>query len=192
MNKLVKAMLIIGAVTAVALLSFGGYLLFGQREPNYVDVPHVDGMPAADAVAALEDLDLVVHTLPDVELTGDAAEQWTAARVSAADGLDTLEEGDIVQVRLESSLEQAVNSCGVGEIEDEGSTLLIDGAGKYGMTIEDLVCLLAEIDTPSSTIALIDSTRALDGRQEDSWDGIQAQWTYHPDNGLDMVLTLED
>jgi hypothetical protein len=26
------------------------------------------------------------------------------------------------------------------------------------------------------------------GRQEASWDGIEASWSYHPDNGLDLVL----
>lgn len=34
----------------------------------------------------------------------------------------------------------------------------------------------------------IDSTRALDGTQTDSWKDIDARWTYHPDNGLRLTL----
>ena len=32
------------------------------------------------------------------------------------------------------------------------------------------------------------ATRALDGRQQASWDGFEASWTYHPDNGLTLIL----
>ena len=36
----------------------------------------------------------------------------------------------------------------------------------------------------------INSTRALDGMQTDSWHDITARWTYHPDDGLDITLAL--
>lgn len=29
------------------------------------------------------------------------------------------------------------------------------------------------------------------GMQAGSWDGISASWTYHPRNGLDIILELE-
>lgn len=32
-------------------------------------------------------------------------------------------------------------------------------------------------------------TRALDGTQHGTWGNISASWTYHPDSGLDAVLT---
>jgi hypothetical protein len=31
-------------------------------------------------------------------------------------------------------------------------------------------------------------TRALDGTQSASWDAIEATWSYHPDNGFDIIL----
>ena len=32
-------------------------------------------------------------------------------------------------------------------------------------------------------------TRALDGMQTDSWGGMTARWTYHPDNGMNITFT---
>lgn len=37
--------------------------------------------------------------------------------------------------------------------------------------------------------AQMDSTRALDGMQTAEWDTFEAKWTYHPDDGLDVIIT---
>jgi hypothetical protein len=56
------------------------------------------------------------------------------------------------------------------------------GAG-YG----DVLCLINAVETPSYIVSAIESTRALDGRQHDEFDGIDVSWSYHPDSGLDIV-----
>ena len=64
-------------------------------------------------------------------------------------------------------------------------------AGKSGASytdIEDVACVLAQLEVPSYVVSHIDSTRALDGQQVDEWDGISARWTYHPEDGLHLVL----
>ena len=33
-----------------------------------------------------------------------------------------------------------------------------------------------------------DNTRALDGMQRDGWRKFKASWTYHPDDGLSIVI----
>ena len=38
----------------------------------------------------------------------------------------------------------------------------------------------------------IESTRALDGTQEDSFGDYQARWTYHPDNGMNLTVWTGD
>ena len=43
---------------------------------------------------------------------------------------------------------------------------------------------------PDAVVSQMDSTTSLQGRQTASWDGTDASWTYHPDNGLDLILTL--
>ena len=78
-------------------------------------------------------------------------------------------------------------------VADKGTTLTLTTAGKSGKSasytdIEDVACVLTELEVPSYVISHIDSTRALDGQQTDEWDGISARWTYHPEDGLHLVL----
>ena len=39
-----------------------------------------------------------------------------------------------------------------------------------------------------SVIARLDSTSALMGQQEATWSDLIARWTFHPDNGLDIII----
>jgi hypothetical protein len=36
---------------------------------------------------------------------------------------------------------------------------------------------------------MMEGTRALDGRQTQTADGYSYTWSYHPDNGLDIIIT---
>ena len=67
----------------------------------------------------------------------------------------------------------------------------LDGSGKEDWGKADtsaLACVLAELKTPQAVIAHMDSTNALAGRQEDTWADFTASWTYHPDNGIDLII----
>ena len=93
------------------------------------------------------------------------------------------------------SLTAAEKSCNDGRtdarIGDGGKTLIINSSGDPIKTIVDtqtVGCVLDYLKTPAAVRAHIDSTRALDGRQTDSWGGFTAAWTYHPDDGLDITI----
>lgn len=94
-------------------------------------------------------------------------------------------------------LSDAYSSCGspVGiTLADENRTLTIDVRGdedSNGATYEAQACILRSLDTPSSVIAHLEQTTSMDGRQTESWNGITAAWSYHPDRGSDMVITLD-
>lgn len=62
--------------------------------------------------------------------------------------------------------------------------------GEYsdGVTFEKIGCALDYLDAPSSVRSKMNSTRALDGMQTASWSGYLATWTYHPDNGMKLIL----
>ena len=93
-------------------------------------------------------------------------------------------------------LEKAADTCNLMTlliVADEGKTLTLTTAGTSGKSasytdIEDVVCVLTELEAPSYVTSHIDSTRALDGQQTNEWDGISARWTYHPKDGLRLVL----
>lgn len=99
----------------------------------------------------------------------------------------------------QTGIESAVESCGLQgspgfRVGDGGNTLSIDSKGEEdasGADITDVVCILVALDVSDAVISRLESTRALDGRQEGSWEGYTATWGYHPDSGLDLVIETE-
>lgn len=89
---------------------------------------------------------------------------------------------------------QRCGAAGVVEIADEGRTMIVDGEGEdFGsgdVTFTKLDCLLDEVNVPASVRSKMYATRSLDGRQSGEWDDISASWSYHPDDGLDLILEL--
>ena len=103
------------------------------------------------------------------------------------------------QAALQGSLAQAVDTCkedketawsGTGYISVDEAGLFIDGDGdeSAGASIEDTVCILSELDIPNSVIGRIEHTTSQMGLVDGQWSKYEAQWSYHPDNGLDMTI----
>lgn len=91
--------------------------------------------------------------------------------------------------------QKAYSSCGSPsgiQVSDGGKTITIDGNGEYeytGANIADTACVLYAIDTPTYVITNMDTTNSLMGRQTATFgDKIDISWSYHPDNGLDIVI----
>jgi len=77
------------------------------------------------------------------------------------------------------------------ELGDAGESLTLDGAGDEdftGLPYSAVACVLNELEVPDATLNLVETTRALDGRQTASWDGFDATWSYHPDTGMNVTL----
>jgi len=95
----------------------------------------------------------------------------------------------IGQTRLRAAYE-ACNQ--VGRLADGDATLLLDLHGTdYGsgtVQPEDLRCYVRELPIPTYVVSRMEKTRALDGQVTQEWDGFEASWTYHPDNGLDVLI----
>lgn len=45
---------------------------------------------------------------------------------------------------------------------------------------------------PESVLSKMNATRALDGRQSHTGDGIEVSWSYHPDNGLEVLYEVTE
>lgn len=124
----------------------------------------------------------VIGTLGVVTLTASVGEAAAAAAAAAA---------------VDTRLADAVDECGSTgmELGDEDQTLVIDVKGDEdarGATYQQQECVLAELDVPASVNSHIGQTTSMDGRQTESWDGITIEWSYHPDRGSDMVITLDE
>lgn len=79
------------------------------------------------------------------------------------------------------------------EIRDGGYTLIVDGEGdeSRGANVSEIAELLYELEVPSSVVTQMENTRALDGMVDATWGDLSATWTYHPDDGLDIIITEE-
>jgi hypothetical protein len=91
-----------------------------------------------------------------------------------------------------SRLQDAYETCGsVGELSDGGRTLYLDMAGEDGsgaIGTGVVWCVLSALEVPTYVKREMESTRALDGRRSQSWGSLEASWTYHPDDGLDIIF----
>lgn len=114
----------------------------------------------------------------------------------------------IADAEASTRLEQAVDSCKPYEGDtprgipydnyittgDAGRSLSMstEGTESSGATLTDVVCVLALLQTPEAVISRMGQTRALDGMQEATWDGLRGWWTYHPDAGFNIVIEDEE
>jgi hypothetical protein len=178
--------------TVLCILAIGGCT---SPKPKAIDTSSLVDTGVQDAVKTLEAMnaDLKVTTQPDIDLKGPSAQHWF---VKAVEPKTEILPGGDVTLTLASSFDRAVRYCGVGDVKDNGATLLIDMAGnKAGsgkLTYANEKCLLEHLKAPTSVTEKMNATRALDGRRDAQWDGITAEWSYHPDNGLDVILTLDN
>jgi len=112
---------------------------------------------------------------------------------AGSDKSGTAAPGQANLVNTTTALHDAYTNCTTGTLADDDHTLMIDMAGEdYGSgdaTVGEMQCVLGDLDAPQSVIAQMDATRALDGMQTATWGAFKASWTYHPDNGLDLILT---
>jgi len=78
-------------------------------------------------------------------------------------------------------------------LAEDGKTIDIStpepvGTITISLTSSVATCVLDELDAPSSIVPKMAQTRALDGTQSDSWDDFEVSWTYHPDNGFNVII----
>ena len=90
----------------------------------------------------------------------------------------------------------AVNTCQAfpyAQVSSDGTSMEMTTSGKKepGMSVRTLGCLLEELDAPTSLKQRMESTRGIDGTQEEKWGSYRATWTYHPDHGLHVVISRE-
>ena len=77
------------------------------------------------------------------------------------------------------------------ELSDNGHSLMLDGRSDTvfnGLRNAQTICVLDELGVPSYIRMLMTRTSAIDGMQQEEFDSFKIHWTYHPDNGLDIII----
>jgi hypothetical protein len=89
-------------------------------------------------------------------------------------------------------LADAAKTCAVGQVSDRGRALFVDGRGEAARTgtatPDDVFCVLDYLKAPPAITEPMKQARNPDGRQSQLWNRFNMSWTYHPINGLDMVI----
>jgi len=71
---------------------------------------------------------------------------------------------------------------------DEGHTVIVDTRSEYG-AVQPVECLFAMLGTSSAVQAQVGSTTSMMGSREAVEGVFTYRWSYHPDTGLNMVIT---
>lgn len=97
------------------------------------------------------------------------------------------------------AITNAVQNCEFSDsagvmVMDEGKSVELQTRGKEtaGAPYSEIVCVLDGLDMPESVKARMSTTRSLDGRQETTWSDYSASWSYHPDNGLNIIVESQE
>lgn len=102
----------------------------------------------------------------------------------------------VVSMGSTPAFETAAETCDSSHragisIGDEGKSITIDTKGEddsSGASYAEATCILTELKIPDAVVSHMDGTSSNDGRQNASWDKVDASWTYHPDSGLKVIL----
>ncbi len=89
-------------------------------------------------------------------------------------------------------LETAFDGCSRAEkrtveVADQGNTIIVDTGSSSD--IFGAVCIFSGLDTPSSIMSAVQNTNSLMGMQQADDGDLHYSWSYHPDNGLNLVVT---
>lgn len=133
---------------------------------------------------------VAIGLISGVLIAGSVAANEEAAAQASAEAAAVAE----VQA-IAAAIPAAVEKCSATSdkhvrVMDGGRSVSMGTTGKKstGTSMTTVVCVLGEVGAPDSLYSKIDSTRALDGTKTAEWSGFSASWTYHPDNGLNIIV----
>ena len=76
-------------------------------------------------------------------------------------------------------------------LDSNGKGLFLDGKGEEdysGVSIGKQLCVLEELEMPPTVRNKLNNTNSLMGVRTAEWDDISIEWSYHPDDGLNLTI----
>ncbi|MEP7740124.1 hypothetical protein ABKW28_20955 [Nocardioides sp. 31GB23] len=102
----------------------------------------------------------------------------------------------VLSTTPEPRLPEAFAACDADDVTevismaDAGRTVLVETRTEYGAT-QPVNCLFSLLGTSAAVTAQVDATTSLMGLQEVTEATLTYKWSYHPDSGLNMIITEE-
>lgn len=106
-------------------------------------------------------------------------------------------QAQVAEAAKQALLVAAIGDCGLTNsryVTADEAGLVIEGEGdeSFGAPISDILCVLEHLEVPQSIITRMSNTNSQMGVVDGHWDVYEAEWTYHPDNGLDIFVVVAD
>ena len=76
-------------------------------------------------------------------------------------------------------------------LDSNGKGLFLDGKGEEdysGVSFYKQMCVLEELEMPSTVENKLYNTNSLMGVRSAEWDDISIEWSYHPDSGFNLTI----
>ncbi len=175
--------------------------------PTQPGAPSAGGQPSRPRPAWLVPvltgvLGVVIGSAGTALISGQraVAADRAEASASAASASASAAAEEKAQAERGAVLTDAADACGTNHVygttlADGGTSLTFDMRGEEdarGADIATIMCVFDELKMPSAVLSHIKQTTSMDGRQTETWDNITVSWSYHPDRGLDGVLTVAE
>ena len=106
-------------------------------------------------------------------------------------------ESKIESVKLDMKkelLKKAISRCmkSSSVLSSDGLSLFIDSENEFDYRgLEDILSVIDVLGLPDSLADEMGRTSALMGLQVENYNGFEISWTYHPDDGLDVLFKIE-
>lgn len=73
------------------------------------------------------------------------------------------------------------------------ASIIVDAQNEYDYdTVSDVLVIIKTLGLPDSLYDEMCETNALMGRQTESYEYYDVSWSYHPDNGLDVIFKYKN
>lgn len=104
---------------------------------------------------------------------------------------EATEEAHRKNVELLKNAYDAVKGNSRITLASDGLSITVDSKNKYDISsFIDISTIISKLKLPDSLYDAMVSTNSLMGRQNETYNAWNVSWSYHPDNGLDVIFKL--
>lgn len=119
--------------------------------------------------------------------------QDAAVRVTRAEDAQAEAEAEAAFEALKDKLEEADSACVSGKVSlaSDRMSLSVDSKDENDMAaLKDILTIIEILELPDSVFDEMCNTTALMGKQNAQYGDFDISWSYHPDNGLDVIFKI--
>ena len=168
-------------------------LRFSTSQPDQSDGFNYDWLPGKDMFQTFTS-DYLAGQICNSNKVGNKTQYLGLTMIcqKVGSGWKYIEYGQVLAKKAKYATDKAYYLCLYGKygayLADGNKTLQIDAVGKDYISLGDFECVRNVMSIPSWLASQIGITRALDGMQKAGFGNYIATWTYHPDDGLNIVI----